>query len=104
MTWFWGSLIGSTSLVILNTLSKKIHFEGWYIILLSILSIFTTWAFWYAWQHSTGFLRVWFVQSAMVTIGAFIANRFIIQEPLQFQTLIGIGLILLGTILLTWIG
>lgn len=100
MNWFFGSLLGSIALITLNTLSKKIRFEGWWILWVSLLSIFTTWCFWYAWQHSTGFLKVWFLQSALVTMGAFIVNGLIIKEPLGIQILLGIGLILTGTFLL----
>jgi len=100
MNWFWGSLFGSILLIVLNTLSKLIRFEGWMILLVSIMSVLTTYCFWYAWQHSDGFLRVWFIQSGLVTVGAFFANAFIIKESWKPETLIAIGLILLGT---TWL-
>lgn len=104
MNWFFGSLIGSISLVVLNTLSKLYSFSVTNVLILGLLSIITTFFFWYAWQNSVGFLRVWFIQSAIVTLGSFVANELVIKEPLKLETLLGISLILVGMAFLKWTG
>ncbi len=98
--WFMYSLIGSISLVVLNTLSKLYEPNLLSIIILSSISIFTTFCFWEAWQHSDRFLMVWFVNSAMVSLGGLIANKFIIRQPLLINEMLGIAMILLGAFLL----
>lgn len=99
--WFIYSLIGSISLVLLNTLSKLLFINAVNIYTLGILSVFTTYCFWVAWQTSTwSFLGVWFVQSSLVSIGGLFANKYIIRQPLLTNEAIGIGMILLGAFLL----
>ena len=101
MHWIIGSIAGSISLVLLNGLLKKLSYSQVInSIPITILSLLSTYCFWFAWQNSDGFLRVWFIQSAMVSIGAFVVNFFILQEKIGFTHVIAIALITCGAYLL----
>jgi len=100
--WFIGSVIGSISLVILNTLSKLLHFNTINSIMMGLLSVFTTYCFWYAWQNSPkSFLSVWFLQSGLVMGLAFVANAYI-GEHVSIKDLIYVLLIVGGIVGLKW--
>ncbi len=98
--WFFYSLWGSISLVLLNTMSKLLPLGCLNAIPMVILSILTTILFWVAFQTGNGFGRVWFIQTAMVALGFFASNHFIIGESISWPNLIGILTIIFGTVLL----
>lgn len=104
MSWFFGSLLGSISLVILNVLSKLLPLSGTNVTVLGTMSLFTTACFVYAWKTSPQqFLVVWFVQSGLVSAGAFIANHFLVQDTITCQQVVGIlSIILGGLFLIKW--
>ncbi len=103
MTWLYCSIAGSISLVILNTLSKKLGMIWSNLGILMPISCITTLLFWQAWQTSPNtFLQVWFWQSAMVTGGAFLTNALFIKDTIRIFDLMGIALIILGTGFLRW--
>ena len=67
-----------------------------------IISIATTFCFWYAWQNSPkSFLSVWFLQSGLVTGLAFVANAYI-GEHVSIRDLVYVLLILSGIVGLRW--
>ena len=100
--WIIGSILGSISLAILNTISKT--YEMTFLnfgLIVAPFSLITTLFFWYAFQTCpNGFLKVWFIQSGLVTIFAFVVNWLFIGEILRLSTVIPILIILLGIVLL----
>ncbi len=101
MHWIFGSIFGSISLVIMNGFLKKLSYSKQSnILIISLLSLISTYCFWYAWRNSEGFLRVWFIQSAMVATGAFILNYLLLKEKIDLIQIVGIILILFGAYLL----
>jgi len=98
--WFLGSFFGSLCLILLNTLSKLFNLNCPHLLIISALSLTTTYCFWFAWRHSFSFLGLWFLQSALVSAGAFFVNYFIIQQEVPLLSWVGIGLILLGMVFL----
>lgn len=98
--WLIGSIFGSVTLVILNALCKLLPINWPNAIGMGAISIFCTFSFWYAWQNSEGFLRVWFLQSAFVSIGAFLVNHFMIKDTVTFKEVMGICIIIAGACLL----
>lgn len=101
MTWIIGSVLGSISLVILNVLSKLLTLHLSNILILGCLSLFTTGCFVYAWKTSPKqFLVVWFIQSGLVSGGAFLVNHWFIKDALSWQHVIGMLAIIGGGLLL----
>ncbi len=100
--WIIGSILGSISLAILNTISKiyEMTFLNFGLIV-APFSLITTLFFWYAFQASSnGFLKVWFIQSGLVSIFAFVVNWLFIGDVLKMNTIIPILIILFGIVLL----
>lgn len=92
--WLIGSILGSISLILLNTLSKLwCPLSGTNVLILGALSLFTTGCFLYAWQTSPkSFLIVWFIQSGIVSVGSFLANYFVKDSitPVQIMGILSI--------------
>jgi hypothetical protein len=99
--WFLGSFIGSISLVILNALSKLLPLCFSNVLILGLLSLFTTGCFVYAWQTSPQqFLVVWFLQSGLVSAGAFFVYHYWVKDTINYQQVLGVLSILGGGLLL----
>lgn len=98
--WLTYSILGSIGLIFLNTLCRLVPFQPLSIVAFSIMSVFVTLAYWTAFQLSDHFLLTWFIQSAMVSIGAVIANHFLVGDPMSAINYMGILLIVSGSYLL----
>jgi drug/metabolite transporter (DMT)-like permease len=72
------------------------------LMLVAIPTIFgTQFGFLKFYQAAPSFLSAWFIGSAMTATTGFAASVFIFNEPPNFLNGFGIGLILLGSFLLT---
>jgi uncharacterized membrane protein YdcZ (DUF606 family) len=99
--WIIGSILGAILIAVINIFSKLQGFTFTYFCIISFLSVSCTYCFWFAWRHSPlSFLSLWFVQSAMTSLAAFVANKFMIKQPISWFQVIGIIMILVGTGLL----
>lgn len=100
MNWIVYSILGSISLILLNTLCKLWEPSLSTVVIIATISVITTFLFWAAFIFSEHFIVCWFTNSLFVALGAFIVNEMVFQHPLKIWNLIGVGAIIIGGVLL----
>ena len=100
VSWYYGVLLGGTTLALMNSIKKTIPITLSNFICLFPLLVVIQLGFWYAFHYGgkqgASLVTVWFTGSAMSAFSAVMLGLFWFREPFTWQIALGIGLLITG--------
>lgn len=97
--WWVGTLFGAVVLVYGGLLQKSYSFSVKSIVIVMPVIFLASLGFWYGYQNSNRFLVAWFIGTAMCSLLAVGVDTFVLGKTWSMLTLVGVGLIVIGSFL-----
>ena len=100
MPWYIGTIIGSFSLALGNSL-KRAHGLSFYMVVLQIIiTFFVVAGYWYGFYKAPKFINCWYLGTAINSIFALMLGVMFFDKTVSFQVIIAVALLLIALYLL----